>query len=73
VIRDHGLGIPTAAMPRLFEKFYRVEDAALRNVSGTGIGLYLARQVVEAHDGTIVVDSRAGMGTAFTIRLPLTP
>jgi K+-sensing histidine kinase KdpD len=72
VIRDHGLGIPTAAMPRLFEKFYRVEDAALRNVSGTGIGLYLARQVVEAHGGTIVVDSRAGMGTAFTIRLPLT-
>lgn len=72
VIRDHGLGIPTDAMPHLFEKFYRVEDAALRNVEGTGIGLYLARQVVEAHGGTIVVDSQVGRGTAFTIHLPLT-
>jgi K+-sensing histidine kinase KdpD len=71
VIRDHGVGIAAEAMPRLFEKFYRVEDAAVGTVNGTGIGLYLARQVVEAHGGTIVVDSQVGTGTAFTIRLPL--
>jgi signal transduction histidine kinase len=69
-VRDEGVGIPTAALGRLFEKFYRVEDPRLRNVAGTGIGLYLVRQVVEGHGGQVEVDSVPGRGTTFTLRLP---
>jgi len=71
-VRDEGVGIPAAAMGRLFEKFYRVEDPRLRNVAGSGIGLYLVRQVVEGHGGRVQVDSVAGRGTTFTLRLPQT-
>ena len=70
VVRDEGIGIPAAAIGRLFEKFYRVEDPRLRNVAGTGIGLYLVRQVVEGHGGRVEVDSVPGGGTTFTLRLP---
>ena len=70
VIRDEGVGIPAVAIGRLFEKFYRVEDPRLRNVAGTGIGLYLVRQVVEGHGGQVKVDSIPGKGTSFTLRLP---
>jgi two-component system sensor histidine kinase SenX3 len=70
VVRDEGVGIPPAALGRLFEKFYRVEDPRLRNVAGTGIGLYLVRQVVEGHGGQVEVDSVPGRGTTFTLRLP---
>ena len=70
-VRDEGIGIPAVALGRLFEKFYRVEDPDLRNVAGTGIGLYLVRQVVEGHGGHVEVDSVPGDGTTFTIRLPL--
>jgi signal transduction histidine kinase len=72
-IRDHGIGIPPEALGRLFDKFYRVEDSRLRNVGGTGIGLYLVRQVVVDHGGTIEVDGDAGPGTAIQILLPLAP
>ncbi|HEV2013378.1 MAG TPA: ATP-binding protein [Candidatus Dormibacteraeota bacterium] len=70
VVKDHGIGIPAAARPRLFEKFYRVSDPELRNVAGTGIGLYLVRQVIEGHGGRIDVDSQPGQGSAFEIQLP---
>jgi signal transduction histidine kinase/putative methionine-R-sulfoxide reductase with GAF domain len=70
VVRDEGVGIPAAAIGRLFEKFYRVEDPRLRNVAGTGIGLYLVRQVVEGHGGQVRVDSLPGRGTTFTLKLP---
>jgi signal transduction histidine kinase len=70
VVRDEGVGIPPAALGHLFEKFYRVEDPRLRNVAGTGIGLYLVRQVVEGHGGQVEVDSVPGRGTTFTLRLP---
>jgi signal transduction histidine kinase len=71
VVKDHGIGIPAAARPRLFEKFYRVNDPELRNVAGTGIGLYLVRQVVEGHGGRVEVDSQPGQGAAFQIQLPV--
>jgi signal transduction histidine kinase len=71
VVKDHGIGIPAAARARLFEKFYRVNDPELRNVTGTGIGLYLVRQVVEAHGGRVDVDSQPGQGSAFEIQLPV--
>jgi K+-sensing histidine kinase KdpD len=70
VIKDHGLGIPAAAQARLFEKFYRVDSPELHNVAGTGIGLYLVRQVIEGHGGRVDVDSQPGEGAAFEIALP---
>jgi signal transduction histidine kinase len=71
VIRDHGIGIADAAKTRLFEKFYRVNDPQLQNVGGTGIGLYLVRQVVEGHGGQVKVESQPGEGSAFEIDLPV--
>jgi len=70
VVRDHGVGIPENARRRLFEKFYRVNDPQLQNVAGTGIGLYLVRQVVEGHGGQVTVDSQPGEGASFRIELP---
>jgi signal transduction histidine kinase/putative methionine-R-sulfoxide reductase with GAF domain len=70
LVKDHGIGIPREAQSRLFEKFYRVNDPRLQNVSGTGIGLYLVRQVVEGHGGQVAVESQPGEGTAFRIDLP---
>jgi K+-sensing histidine kinase KdpD len=70
VVKDHGIGIPAAARGRLFEKFYRVNDPELNNVVGTGIGLYLVRQVVEGHGGQVEVASQPGQGSAFEIDLP---
>ena len=71
VVKDHGIGIPAAAQARLFEKFYRVSDPELNNVVGTGIGLYLVRQVVESHGGRVDVDSQPGQGSTFKIQLPV--
>lgn len=68
-VQDNGIGIPEQAIPRLFEKFYRVDDPQLR-VGGTGIGLYLVRQVVDAHGGRIAVESPSNAGTRFRITLP---
>ena len=62
VIKDHGIGIPEEARSHLFEKFYRVPNPELQNAAGTGIGLYLVRQVVESHGGRVEVDSRPGRG-----------
>jgi len=71
VVKDHGIGIPATARPRLFEKFYRVNDPELNNVVGTGIGLYLVRQVIEGHGGRVEVASQPGQGSAFEIELPV--
>jgi signal transduction histidine kinase len=70
VVKDHGVGIPAPAQTRLFEKFYRVESPDLQNVAGTGIGLYLVRQVIEGHGGQVDVNSQPGEGSAFEIALP---
>ena len=70
VVKDHGIGIPAAARPRLFEKFFRAESPELQNVAGTGIGLYLVRQVIEGHGGQVDVASQPGEGSAFEIALP---
>jgi signal transduction histidine kinase/putative methionine-R-sulfoxide reductase with GAF domain len=71
VVKDHGIGIRADAQARLFEKFFRVNDPELHNVVGTGIGLYLVRQVVEGHGGRVDVESQPGKGSAFEIRLPI--
>jgi signal transduction histidine kinase/putative methionine-R-sulfoxide reductase with GAF domain len=70
VVKDHGIGIPAVARTRLFEKFFRAESPQLQNVAGTGIGLYLVRQVIEGHGGQVEVESQPGEGSAFEIALP---
>jgi signal transduction histidine kinase len=69
-VRDQGVGIPAAEMERIFERFQRAANVVGR-IKGTGLGLASARHIVEAHQGTITVQSREGAGTTFTVRLPL--
>ncbi len=70
IVADTGVGIPQAELPRLFERFYRVESAQGRSYEGSGIGLALVRGLVDLHGGAITVESREGAGTTFTVRLP---
>ena len=70
VVSDHGNGIPSKELPRLFQRFYRVGDEMTRAVPGTGLGLFLAREIIQRHGGDIRAASRGrGFGTTFTIRL----
>jgi two-component system sensor histidine kinase SenX3 len=68
---DHGMGVAPEDCERIFEKFYRGKHGATLAVRGTGLGLAVARQLVEAHGGTIGVRSRAGQGSTFWVRLPI--
>jgi two-component system phosphate regulon sensor histidine kinase PhoR len=70
-VRDTGEGIPAAELPRVFERFYRVDKARTRQTGGTGLGLAIVRHVAEAHGGTVQVDSELARGTTFTVTLPL--
>ena len=70
-VTDTGTGIPAAEMPRLFERFHRVENARGRTHEGSGIGLALVQELVKIHGGSIGAESTVGEGTAFTIRVPL--
>jgi len=69
-VSDQGVGLTTDEQERIFERFYRVDDALTRKTQGTGLGLYLARAVVEAHGGQISVQSESGKGSTFTFVLP---
>ncbi|MCE6998335.1 SpoIIE family protein phosphatase [Saccharothrix sp. S26] len=69
-VTDTGIGVPSHEMPRLFERFHRIENARSRSNEGSGIGLALVRELVGLHGGTITADSVEGEGTRFTIRLP---
>ncbi|HEX5097765.1 MAG TPA: ATP-binding protein [Acidimicrobiia bacterium] len=71
VVRDHGIGIPTRDLERIFERFYRVDRARSRDTGGTGLGLAIVRHVAQAHGGDVVVESREGEGSAFTLSIPI--
>ena len=70
-VDDEGCGIEAQHLPRLFERFYRVDKARSRSLGGTGLGLAIVKHIAQAHRGTVGVRSHPGEGTCFTIRIPL--
>jgi signal transduction histidine kinase len=72
-VSDHGYGISADVLPHIFEKFYRVPSVQDTDVPGTGLGLALVREIVELHGGRVTVHSEPGVGSTFSVRLPLAP
>jgi len=70
IVADTGVGIPPEDLPYVFERFYRVDRSRVRATGGAGLGLTIAKRLVDAHGGTITVQSELGKGTQFTFRLP---
>ncbi|MDR0930829.1 MAG: cell wall metabolism sensor histidine kinase WalK [Clostridiales bacterium] len=69
-VRDNGIGIPAKDLPRIFERFYRIEKARARDKGGSGLGLAIAKEIVELHGGDISIDSKLGEGTEVMITFP---
>jgi two-component system, OmpR family, sensor kinase len=70
-VADHGIGIPVADLGRLFERYHRGSNVS--GIVGTGVGLYLVKMALDMHDGRVAVDSSEGVGSRFTVRLPVKP
>jgi two-component system phosphate regulon sensor histidine kinase PhoR len=70
IVEDRGIGIAKKHLPRLFERFYRVDKARSRNLGGTGLGLAIVKHIAQAHGGNVTVESTLGEGSVFTIHLP---
>ncbi|MCT4621347.1 MAG: cell wall metabolism sensor histidine kinase WalK [Marinisporobacter sp.] len=71
VVKDTGIGIPKEHIPRLFERFYRVDKARSRKIGGTGLGLAIVKHIVLSFDGEIKVNSKLGKGSEFIVRIPI--
>jgi PAS domain S-box-containing protein len=72
-VADNGIGIPQAELPHIFERFYRVDSSLRRSTAGAGLGLFLCKAIVDAHNGSIWVRSESQKGTTFFVALPLEP
>jgi two-component system phosphate regulon sensor histidine kinase PhoR len=72
-VSDTGIGIPPESISRIFERFYRVDKGRAREEGGTGLGLAIVKHITQAHGGQVDVESRAGHGSTFRVRLPLSP
>jgi signal transduction histidine kinase len=72
-VADNGIGISSEDLPHIFDKFYRVKNAQTRKITGTGLGLPIVKQIVEAHLGAVEVESQPGVGSKFKVYLPLEP
>ena len=70
-VKDNGVGIPHEALPRIFGRFYRANDTSVHTATGMGVGLYIVKQIVESHGGYVDVQSVEGLGSTFTVCLPL--
>ena len=71
IIADNGVGIPEGEQVNIFDKFFRASNAQSLNTNGIGLGLYIVKSIIEAHNGQISFRSREGVGTEFTVTLPL--
>ncbi len=69
-VSDDGAGIPKAQLPRLTERFYRVDSSRSRSIGGTGLGLAIAKHVVNRHRGILLIESEEGQGATFSVWLP---
>jgi len=70
-VKDYGCGIPQEHLPRLFERFYRVDKARSRKLGGTGLGLSIVKHIVQLHRGSVDVVSHVGEGSSFRMEIPL--
>jgi signal transduction histidine kinase len=73
LVRDEGLGIPQGERERVFEKFYRLDPNLTRGVGGTGLGLYICRELVARMDGRVTVEPNGSRGSTFVVELPVAP
>jgi signal transduction histidine kinase len=69
-VRDDGTGIGAAHLPKIFDRFYRVDESRVKKTGSSGLGLAIAREIIRAHNGDITAESEPGKGTAFTVMLP---
>ena len=73
IVADNGIGIPRRAFRKIFRRFYQVDRSLSRRAEGCGLGLSIAKFIVDAHQGTIAVESKPGQGSTFTVTLPADP
>jgi signal transduction histidine kinase len=70
-VSDEGIGVPIEARERIFEKFFRIDPEMQRGVGGSGLGLYICRELVERMGGRLRIRTRAGQGSTFAVELPV--
>ena len=71
MIKDNGIGIPEEELDKIFDRFYQVDGSPTRRYGGTGLGLALAKEIIEAHNGQISVESQLNYGSCFRVVLPI--
>jgi signal transduction histidine kinase len=72
-VADNGIGIPAEALPRVFDRFFRVDEARSRELGGAGLGLSIVKSICTAHHGRVEANSTPGQGSRFRVELPLAP